>query len=331
MGAVHGRQVGAVLIAKLDRCTRSVADLASLIDTFSRRGVALISAAESLDTSSAGGRSGSGKQPPSARQRRSRCSSSRAAPPAGWRPTGSSSSPGAGHGTRASRKPLQPSSSTAPPASHGRRWPTSSAPPGTAPVPAASGRARAPTRCTGRANVTTKRQRRAPGAQARRRLTSRPTWPGSSGSSRRKKIPARRRSSSRLSRCCFGRGPGRAGRGAGGGGAGRRSVFGVDLGQPADYRMAARYLHRLRLALGAWRSWRQHTDSTSKCRSSERRTSSSGKANTGCRSPAPVGCRPAQPGSRLRAETIGPCTAVRSCWRGAARRRQPESAGAPPL
>ena len=56
MGAVHGRQVGTVLIAKLDRCTRSVADLASLIDTFSRRGVALISAAESLDTSSAGGR-----------------------------------------------------------------------------------------------------------------------------------------------------------------------------------------------------------------------------------------------------------------------------------
>ena len=56
MGAVHGRQVGAVLIAKLDRCTCSVADLASLIDTFSRRGVALISAAESLDTSSAGGR-----------------------------------------------------------------------------------------------------------------------------------------------------------------------------------------------------------------------------------------------------------------------------------
>ena len=41
MGAVHGRQVGAVLIAKLDRCTRSVAVLASLIDTFSRRGVAL--------------------------------------------------------------------------------------------------------------------------------------------------------------------------------------------------------------------------------------------------------------------------------------------------
>ena len=56
MGAVAGHQVGAVLIAKLDRCTRSVADLATLIDTFTRRGVALISAAESLDTSSAGGR-----------------------------------------------------------------------------------------------------------------------------------------------------------------------------------------------------------------------------------------------------------------------------------
>ena len=56
MDAVQARKVGAVLIAKLDRCTRSVADLAQLIDTFTRRGVALISAAESLDTSSAGGR-----------------------------------------------------------------------------------------------------------------------------------------------------------------------------------------------------------------------------------------------------------------------------------
>ena len=100
-------------------------------------------------------RSGSGKQPPSARQQRSRCSSSRAAPPAGWRPTGSSSSTDAGSGTRASRKHSQPSSSTAPPASHGRRWPTSSAPPGTALVPAAAGRARAPTKSTRRANAST--------------------------------------------------------------------------------------------------------------------------------------------------------------------------------
>ena len=72
-----------------------------------------------------------------------------------------------GHGTRASRKHSQPSSSTAAPASHGRRWPTSSAPPGTAPVPAASGRARAPTRCTRRANATTKRQRRSGGGAHR--------------------------------------------------------------------------------------------------------------------------------------------------------------------
>ena len=43
----------------------------------------------------------------------------------GWRPTVSSSSTGAGHGTRASRKRSRPSSSTAAPASPGRRWPTS--------------------------------------------------------------------------------------------------------------------------------------------------------------------------------------------------------------
>ena len=100
-------------------------------------------AGTSWSTCSAPSPNGSGKQPPSARQQRSRCSSSRAAPPAGLRPTGTSSSTGAGHGTRASRKHSQPSSSTAPPASHGRRWPTSSAPPGTALVPAAAGRARA--------------------------------------------------------------------------------------------------------------------------------------------------------------------------------------------
>ena len=64
---------------------------------------------------------------------------------------------------------------TAAPASHGRRWPTSSAPPGTAPAPAASGRARAPTRCTGRANVTTKRQRDR-GNLSRLQRGSRPVW-----------------------------------------------------------------------------------------------------------------------------------------------------------
>jgi site-specific DNA recombinase len=46
----------AVIIAKLDRLTRSVKDLCTLLERFSRRGVALISVAESLDTSSAAGR-----------------------------------------------------------------------------------------------------------------------------------------------------------------------------------------------------------------------------------------------------------------------------------
>ena len=87
---------GAVLIAKLDRCTRSVADLASLIDTFSRRAgwhssvqpslwTPAAPAGASWSTCSAPWRSGRGKPRRSARQQRSRCSSSRAGRPAGWR------------------------------------------------------------------------------------------------------------------------------------------------------------------------------------------------------------------------------------------------------
>ena len=45
-----------VIVAKLDRLTRSVKDLCELLERFERRGVALISVAESLDTSSAAGR-----------------------------------------------------------------------------------------------------------------------------------------------------------------------------------------------------------------------------------------------------------------------------------
>jgi site-specific DNA recombinase len=45
-----------VIIAKLDRLTRSVKDLCSLLELFEKRGVALISVAESLDTASAAGR-----------------------------------------------------------------------------------------------------------------------------------------------------------------------------------------------------------------------------------------------------------------------------------
>ena len=53
---VRRREVGAVIIAKLDRLTRSVKDLCELLELFERREVALISVAESLDTSSAAGR-----------------------------------------------------------------------------------------------------------------------------------------------------------------------------------------------------------------------------------------------------------------------------------
>jgi site-specific DNA recombinase len=53
---VDGKKVQAVIVAKLDRLTRSVKDLCTLMERFERRSVALISVAESLDTSSAAGR-----------------------------------------------------------------------------------------------------------------------------------------------------------------------------------------------------------------------------------------------------------------------------------
>src|ERR1700694_5029916 len=56
LGLVDGKQVQAVIVAKLDRLTRSVKDLCELLERCERRGVALISVAESLDTSSAAGR-----------------------------------------------------------------------------------------------------------------------------------------------------------------------------------------------------------------------------------------------------------------------------------
>jgi site-specific DNA recombinase len=48
--------VDTVIIAKLDRLTRSVKDLAELLERLTRRGVFLVSVAESLDTGSASGR-----------------------------------------------------------------------------------------------------------------------------------------------------------------------------------------------------------------------------------------------------------------------------------
>ncbi len=53
---VDRRQVSMVIVAKLDRLTRSVRDLGELLDRFQRRGVSLVSVAESLDTGSAAGR-----------------------------------------------------------------------------------------------------------------------------------------------------------------------------------------------------------------------------------------------------------------------------------
>jgi site-specific DNA recombinase len=52
----HSGEVQTVIVAKLDRLTRSVKDLCELLERFERRGVALISVAESLDTGSAAGR-----------------------------------------------------------------------------------------------------------------------------------------------------------------------------------------------------------------------------------------------------------------------------------
>lgn len=45
-----------VIVAKLDRLTRSVRDLADLLDVFARRGASLVSVGEHLDTGSAAGR-----------------------------------------------------------------------------------------------------------------------------------------------------------------------------------------------------------------------------------------------------------------------------------
>ena len=53
---VNARAIDAVIVAKLDRLTRSVKDLADLLEVFNKRGVSLVSVAESLDTGSAAGR-----------------------------------------------------------------------------------------------------------------------------------------------------------------------------------------------------------------------------------------------------------------------------------
>lgn len=56
LSLVKSRRVQAVIIAKLDRLTRSTRDAIDLIELFGKKGVALISVAESLDTESPMGR-----------------------------------------------------------------------------------------------------------------------------------------------------------------------------------------------------------------------------------------------------------------------------------
>src|SRR5664279_3828542 len=56
LAMVDAGEVQTVIIAKLDRLTRSVKDLCTLLERFERRGMALVSVAESLDTGSAAGR-----------------------------------------------------------------------------------------------------------------------------------------------------------------------------------------------------------------------------------------------------------------------------------
>src|SRR5271170_6915844 len=56
LALINTGKVNAVIVAKLDRLTRSVKDLCGLLELFEKRKVALISVSESLDTGSAAGR-----------------------------------------------------------------------------------------------------------------------------------------------------------------------------------------------------------------------------------------------------------------------------------
>ncbi|MEE8153801.1 MAG: recombinase family protein [Phycisphaerales bacterium] len=56
LSLVRGRKITTVVVAKLDRITRSVRDLGELIDVFQRSGVEFASVADHIDTSTASGR-----------------------------------------------------------------------------------------------------------------------------------------------------------------------------------------------------------------------------------------------------------------------------------
>src|SRR5687768_12678466 len=56
LALTDAKKIDAVLVAKLDRITRSVRDLADLLERFGKKHVALVSASESLNTETASGR-----------------------------------------------------------------------------------------------------------------------------------------------------------------------------------------------------------------------------------------------------------------------------------
>ncbi len=56
LGLIRRRAVGVVVVAKLDRITRSVRDLGELVETFKRSGVEFASVGDHIDTSTAAGR-----------------------------------------------------------------------------------------------------------------------------------------------------------------------------------------------------------------------------------------------------------------------------------
>ncbi len=56
LSLIRDRRIGVVVVAKLDRITRSVRDLGELIDLFQRSGVEFASVADHIDTSTASGR-----------------------------------------------------------------------------------------------------------------------------------------------------------------------------------------------------------------------------------------------------------------------------------
>lgn len=56
LSMVKAKEVDVIIIAKLDRLSRSVKDIGQLLETFNRYSVALVSLAESLDVTTAAGR-----------------------------------------------------------------------------------------------------------------------------------------------------------------------------------------------------------------------------------------------------------------------------------